>query len=286
MFYDILRGFRSIGWIDTNRFRTCPSSASANIDDTMCFEWRITGGNCSDITIDFCNISNVATGILALSCSGSIVVQHNQILNTQGPFPQGAGIQFSTLRGSNNHIDYNRIQNVVGQCDPEDKISIYKSNGTAASPITVKGNMILGSGTSTSACGITLGDQGGSYQIAQNNAIVNYGAGGMQIAGGTFITMTSNSIYSAAFPWSHMGLLVGNYSGKPSNNLTVSYNQVNWTSGSPSDQYRGSTTRVMNAGNNLTSPRSKIIGAETNVLGAGLDAAMLPDNLVDFSIFQ
>jgi len=243
-------------------------------------------GNSSGITIDYCNISNVATGILALSCTGSIVVQHNQVLNTQGPFPQGGGIQFSAVNGTNNHIDYNRIQNVVGKCNPEDKISIYKSNGTASSPISITGNMILGSGTSTSSCGITLGDQGGSYQIAQNNTIVNSGAGGMQIAGGTYLTMTNNSIYSAAFPWSHMGILIANYSGKPSNNLTVSYNKVNWTSGNPKDQYGGSKTRVMNAGSSLTSPTSTIIGAKTNTLGAAISAALLPVKLVVFSIFQ
>lgn len=241
-------------------------------------------GNSSGITIDYCNISNVATGILALSCTGSIVVQHNQVLNTQGPFPQGAGIQFSAVNGSNNHIDYNRIQNVVGKCNPEDKISIYKSYGVSTSPITVTGNMILGSGTSTSACGITLGDQGGSYQIAQNNTIVNSGAGGAQIAGGTYITITNNSIYSAAFPWSHMGLLCANYSGLPSNNLTVSYNKVNWTSGNPKDQINGSTTRVMNT--SLTGLIYTTIGFSTNILGAAISASILPSTITNFLVYQ
>jgi len=244
-------------------------------------------GNSSNIQVDSCNISNVATGILAITCpAGAIRITHNQILNTQGPFPQGGGVQFSNVSGHNNHIDYNRIQNVAGQSNPEDKVSVYKSNGVAGDPITVTGNLILGSGASTSSCGITLGDQGGSYQVAQNNTIVNSGAGGAQIAGGTFIQIMNNSIYSAAFAWSHMGVLCANYSGKPSNNLTISGNKINWTSGNPHDQYGGSTTRIMDAGSSLTSPTSTIIGSKTNTLRAAINATLLPAKIVNFSVFQ
>jgi len=258
-----------------------------NIHITHCklgnsLSYGILIANCSNVLVDSSFITKVSTGVLAVNCpGGAIRVLSNQLLNTQGPFPLGAGIQFSNVDGHNNHIDYNRIQNIVGQCNPEDKISLYKSNGVAGDPITVSGNMILGSGKSTSACGITLGDQGGSYQVAQNNTVVNSGAGGMQIAGGTYISIINNNIYSAAFPWSHMGLLCANYSGKPSNNLTISGNKVNWTSGNPNDQLRGSLTRIMNAGSSLTAG-SSIIGWNTNILGANINAAILPSSIIDF----
>jgi len=240
-------------------------------------------GNSSNILVDSNFITKVASGVLAIGCpNGSIRILSNQILNTQGPFPLGAGIQFSAVGGGNNHVDNNRIQNVVGQCNPEDKINVYKSNGLPGDPITVKGNWILGSGTSTSSCGITLGDQGGSYEVAQDNIIVNSGAGGAQIAGGTYISIINNTIYSAAFPWSHMGILCANYSGKPSNNLTISGNKVNWTSGMPNDQYGGSTSRVMNVGSSLTSAVTAIVGASTNILNANINASILPASIITF----
>lgn len=238
--------------------------------------------NCSNVLVDSCFITRVSTGVLAVNCpNGAIRVQYNQILNTQGPYPQGAGIQFSGVNGGNNHINYNRIENIVGQCDPEDKINVYKSNGLPSDPITVIGNWIRGSGTSTTSAGVTMGDQGGSYQLAKDNIVVNSGYEGMQVAGGTYIQMMNNTIYGQALPWSHIGLGHGNYSGLPSNHITMSGNKVNWTSGNPADQIKGSLTRVMNAATSLTAA-TDIIGWSTNIFNADINTSILPAKIIDF----
>lgn len=262
----------------------------SNITITHCklghsSSYGILLSNCKNVLIQSNNINRVSSGVLAVSCpNGSIRVLNNQIQNTQGPYPRGAGIQFSGVKGSNNHIDYNRIENVVGQCNPEDKINLYKSYGVSGDPITVTGNLIRGSGTSTTASGVTLGDQGGAYQVAKNNMVVNSGSMGMQVAGGNNIQIINNSIYSSATAWSHMGLGCGNYAGGSFYSITISGNKVNWLSGKTSDQLKGSKTRVMNS--SYQAGTAMPSGWSTNVLGAAINSTIVPTALIVFSLFQ
>lgn len=201
----------------------------------------LIGSGCSNILIDSCYITNVAGGVFAVGCpNGSIRVNSNQMLNMRGPFPKGDFVQFSNVGGHNNRIQYNICENVPGQSNPEDGISIYKSNGVAGDPILINGNTIKGGGPSTTGAGITVGDQGGSYILAENNTVVNTGSMGMQVAGGHDIQLYNNTISSIAFPWSHVGLGSGNYSGQASYNITINANRVYWISGLPADQLKGS----------------------------------------------
>ena len=242
--------------------------------------------NCSNILVDSTDITKVGTGVLAVGCpNGGIRVQYNQILNTQGPFPQGAGIQYSNVGGTYNRIQYNKIQNLQGQSNPEDAISVYKSNGSAADLIYVIGNWISGGGPSTTGSGITLGDGGGSNQCAEQNIVINSGNMGMQVAGGTNIQILNNKIYSSPFAWSHQGLGCGNYSGLPSSNITISGNQVKWYSGKASDlsYYPGATSIEKDASYQAGTPTP--IGWSTNVLGANINATLLPSSIVNFSLF-
>lgn len=240
--------------------------------------------NCTNILVDSCYISKVATGVLAVNCpQGLIRVQYNQLQDMQGPFPQGSSIQFSGVNGHWNRIQYNKCENRSGQSHPEDIISVYKSNGVAGDPICVIGNSIKGGGPSTTGSGIILGDKGGSYQLAQNNLVVNSGSMGMQIAGGHDIQIINNKIYSAAFAWSHMGLGCGNYSGLSSYNLTESGNQINWLSGKTSDQLKGSKTRVMNS--SYQAGTTMPAGWNTNVLNASITASILPSPLLNFNLY-
>ena len=190
---------------------------------------------CSNITIKNNYVANVGAGIYAQLCTGGINVSSNYMLNMKGPLPHADFIQFSQVSGANNLISHNNLEDLPGQSNAEDAINLYKCNGTAASPITVSYNFIRGGGPSTTGSGITVADQGGSYELVTNNTVINSGYIGMQVAGGTYITMTNNNIYSAAFPYSHLGLGYGNYSGVASNNVTISNNNICWMSALPSD---------------------------------------------------
>jgi len=201
---------------------------------------------CSNITIQYNYIHNIGAGVYAQNCTGGIVVSYNYMLNMQGPYPHADFIQFNNVSGAGNVISYNNLEDIADQSNPEDAINVYKSNGTAASPILVTNNFIRGGGPSTTGSGITVADQGGSYETITNNIVINSGNIGMQVAGGTYITMTNNTIYSSAFPWSHLGLGYGNYSGVPSTNVTIGNNKVKWMSGKAADlsYYAAGTTQI------------------------------------------
>jgi len=59
----------------------------------------------------------------------------------------------------------------------------------------VRGNWIRGGGPSTSGGGINIGDYGGSYQITENNILVNPGQYGIGISGGNNMIMRNNKVY-------------------------------------------------------------------------------------------
>jgi hypothetical protein len=153
-----------------------------------------------------------------------------------GPYPRGQFSQLNNCTGAGNAVNYNKIENVLGKSYPEDVINFYHSSGTAASPIQCNGNWIRGGGPSANGGGINLGDNGGSYQSASNNILVNPGQYGMAISGGDHMSLTNNLIFSAQLPFSNVGITVWSQKGdQPSipyiSNATVSGNRVYWYSG-------------------------------------------------------
>ncbi|MBS1526626.1 MAG: right-handed parallel beta-helix repeat-containing protein [Bacteroidetes bacterium] len=236
---------------------------------------------CSNITIDYCFITKVATGVYAQACTGGIVVNANQFLNMMGPYPRGACVQFNNVSGGGNRITNNKSDNVAGKSNPEDAINLYKSNGLPTDPILVSGNMLRGGGPSTTGSGITVGDQGGSYETVTNNIVVNTGTDGMQVAGGTYITMSNNIIYSSATSISHVGLGYGNYSGLPSNNIVMTGNKIKWMCGRASDlAYYPKGTTVVEKDASMQTGITPPTGWSANILGASLSASVLPTTLI------
>ena len=158
-------------------------------------------------------------------------------------------------------------------------VDALASNGTAASPILVTGNMLRGGGPSTTGSGITVGDQGGSYETITGNTVVNTGNIGMQVAGGTNIIMSNNVIYSTATSISHLGLGYGNYSGVASNNITMTGNKIKWMCGKASDLAyypKGTTSVEKDLGLGCTAPT----GWTANITGAAISATILPTTLI------
>jgi len=235
---------------------------------------------CSDIQVDHNYITKVSTGVYAEDCpDGQIRVTDNEMLNMIGEPYHKDFVQYNRVNGANNKICNNRLENIFGQSNPEDAINLYKCNGLENDPIYIANNFIRGGGPSETGSGITIGDKGGSNQLAENNVLVNTGYIGMQVAGGTNIKIINNTIYSRAFPWSHLGLGYGNYSGQPSNNVTITGNKVNWTSGWPRDQLNGSSSRKFHSSYHkadLEKPK----GWDDNVLDAAIDSTILPKKLL------
>ena len=195
---------------------------------------------CSNITIDNCFISNVGSGVYTENGCTGIKVNSNQFLNINGVNTNilGHAIQFNQTTGGGNQINNNRIENIAGVAQhPHDIINLYHSSGIKGDSIQVIGNWIRGGQLSyyptanAGACGIVLGDEYGSYQVARNNVLVNPGAGGVaNIANqgsSVGIKIDHNKIFSVKTPVSGQGLGVLN-----SSKTDVGYNLVNWTNSS------------------------------------------------------
>lgn len=225
--------------------------------------------NCYNITIDTNVFTSCASGVQAQLCTGGIVFQYNHDLNDVGPYPRGQMIQLNTCSGAGNVIQYNISQGFAGLSNYEDHINLYKSNGTSGSYIIVKYNEIYGGGPSTTGSGITVADGGGSYEDIEYNTVINSGYIGMQAAGGTYIIISNNNIYSKQTTVSHLGLGYGNYSGVASNNVTMGFNQIKWTN---SSGVEADTSHHYGAGpNQVAAPAAW----STNYTNASIDSTIL-----------
>ncbi|CAM4362246.1 parallel beta-helix repeat (two copies) [Pedobacter westerhofensis] len=249
---------------------------------TNCYNIHITGNrlsnaanvgiylyNCNNITIDNNFFTKVSTGVYADHTQGGIIVNNNQFLNMQGPFPRGQFVQFNNVKGANSSISNNRGENIIGQSYAEDAISLYQSEGTAASPISVKGNWIRGGGPSASGGGIMLGDNGGGYLYASDNILVDPGQFGMAISGGHHITMVNNAVYGKQQSFTNVGIYVNDIGGWKTSDCKVTTNKVRYFN---KDNYQN---------NAWLSPNSiKPEGWDANLWGAALDAAILPSVII------
>jgi parallel beta-helix repeat protein len=234
--------------------------------------------NCSNVVIDSNYITKAGTGVFAQSCPlGGIQVNFNTMLNITGMQYNKDFVQFALVNGPGNRIDYNRLENIQGKSNPEDGINLYQCYGSPTDYIYVMGNWIRGGGPSTTGSGITVADQGGSYQLVLNNVVINSGYIGIQAAGGTFIRIQNNTITSTAFSWSHLGLGYGNFSGKPSNNITISGNKVNWICGLPADVAKGMKQFDMYYQDGAVMPG----GWTTNVGKCAVATSMITAKLID-----
>jgi len=259
-------------------FKVVPQTVTlincSNIHVTQCSFGNATNVgvnmyNCSNVTVDYCYFNKLTTGVYATACTGGIVVNHNQFLNMQGPFPRGQATQFNQCSGAGNSISNNMIQDITGQCNTQEIISVYKSNGTAASPIQVNSNWIIGGSPSLTCGGLQLGDNGGSYISASNNVMVNPGAVGLSVSGGDHITVTNNTVYSSATSISNAGVSVWGQAGYAVTNCTVSGNKIKFynKSGAENDHWIGPSTPTP-------------AGWSTNTWGANINASILPTNII------
>jgi parallel beta-helix repeat protein len=227
---------------------------------------------CYNVTIDNNYFTNVSTGVYVQGVgitTGGIVINQNQFLNMMGPLPRGQFVQFNNVTGPGCSISNNLCENIFGQSYPEDAISLYMSNGTAASPIMVSGNSIRGGGPSTTGGGIILGDAGGSYQTVESNVLVNPGQYGIGIASGTDMQVLNNKIFATKNVFTNVGVTVWNQYSNACAIINVSGNQVNWTAAG------GYANPDWNDGNCGT-----VAGWNTNSWAANLTASILPLTLI------
>lgn len=250
--------------IKNNSFAASPAKRGIYLD------------NCKNITIVDNTFDNVHTGLVAHNSRG-IKFEYNDVKNVGGPMKEedknnGFVALFDKVNGEGNSISYNVSENIFGQSSPGDLINLNQSNGTAQSPIVVKGNWIRGGGPSPSGGGIILGDIGGSYQVAEDNIVVDGGQYGISIAGGHDIALRNNKIYGSKNYFTNVGLYACNWYeenlGK-SYNITVAGNVVN---------YRNKEGNISNWW--YASNVEPVSGKETNRYDPALSPSILPEQII------
>ena len=150
--------------------------------------------NCSHITITNCSFASNYNGVYAENCT-SIKVNNNQFTNVIGGYPRGQYVQFNTVTDTGNAVKDNVCDLVYGARDPQDLINMYKSGGTATSPLVISGNKMRNGSYNTSSGGILVGDNGGGYINILNNTLMNTGNFGIGVAGGNNINVLNNTVY-------------------------------------------------------------------------------------------
>ncbi|WP_276501405.1 right-handed parallel beta-helix repeat-containing protein [Terrimonas pollutisoli] len=208
---------------------------SSNITVRNCFFNKsaleaINVESSSNITIENCLFNDAQSGVYVMQ-SQVIKVVNNQFVNVRKreDGSRGQFVQFNQVAGEGNIIENNRGENFLNESNPEDLISLYMSNGTAASPIMVRNNIFRGGGPSISGGGIMTGDLGGSYFIVENNTLVDPGQYGIAIAGGSNITILNNKIYGRQQPFTNNPLYVWAQTGIACSDINVKGNKINWT---------------------------------------------------------
>ncbi|MCI0543754.1 MAG: right-handed parallel beta-helix repeat-containing protein [Actinobacteria bacterium] len=190
-----------------------------------CGDWGVFIDKSSGVTIQGVTIQTSSSkgGIYGHSSSGIAVVGNHITSSGRNP------VQFDKVTGAGNRIESNTITNSRA----EDMISIFKSSGTSGSWLRVTGNTLRdNTGQSNSGSGIMLGDAGGSYVLVQGNSLTNPGQAGIGVAGGSNIRVVNNTVSSAQFPWSNVGIYVWNQSGGSCGGIEVRGNTVNWLNSS------------------------------------------------------
>jgi hypothetical protein len=186
-------------------------------------------------------------GPVAAGASNPLTVRYNQFTNMSGDITGGGSwlaqaIQTNSVNAPGVDISWNEIDNAPNQSNVADVISLYKSSGTATSPINVHDNYVNGAypnpATSSSyyGGGIMLGDAGGNYQIAQDNIVIRTTNYAVAISGGTNNTLRNNVGVSACvlsdgtpLPACNLGLYVWMYRPTPPPTNDQAYgNTLGW----------------------------------------------------------
>jgi hypothetical protein len=238
------------------------------------------GAGCYNITIDTNFIATSYRGVYlnkAGKTDGSMVnihVNNNRFLNIADavghPNGGGSSVQFNNVNGGGLQMNYNKTLTTIVSAEVGDVYNYFQTNGTASSWAQCIGNKIQGGSTLTDGkSGFILGDVGGSYQIGTDNIMVNSGAQGGQVQGGSNIIMRRNKAYGAKTSYTYEGFAYGNYSGNPSTNVTIDSNRANWTNkgGSRLDFWFDNST--------VTKPT----GWDSNVSDNTLSTSLLPTPL-------
>lgn len=199
--------------------------------------------NCHNVRIignDFLNDAQPIT----VTNSTNVEIGWNRYRNITGPHERNGSnranfTQWVSSFGGSIHDN----KGIGG--DTEDIISIYQSGGIdAAHPLVIERNAFEGTNWSSSTgSGIMLADGGGGHIVVRDNTLLNPGAVGIGVAGGSDIQVTDNIVYGIDRARSNVGIYVWNQSSPRCRAIRVHGNTVKWS------KPDGADSSFWNAGN-------------------------------------
>lgn len=215
----------NISWIEIKDYKEYGIFSDSGTDDllisNMSFNEIGDGKNGQDygaIQFDYAEgvrisdsyFEDVSSSIRFRFSDGPIEVLDNEALNSGRNFFQCNDCNGAGIRINDNSMDRTSS---YGSEPLEDWISIFDSEGTSGNWIQVKHNRARGHSNSEYGSFIILGDEGGKYQEAIGNIGVSPGQVGIGAAGGKYLRVQENIMYSE--PWTHasQGFYSANYSG-------------------------------------------------------------------------
>jgi len=240
----------------------------------------ISAENSKNLTIEDCVFDSI-DGIYAQgygnnpfnggTCSG-IKIRHNYFKNTIGNNKKNHSVQFMGVNGGGgNQINNNSFEQIHGQSNVDDMVSLYASYGVLGDSIEVNNNWFRGGDYSTGS-GIMTGDNGGSYAIVRGNIICNIVATGIGNAGGNNIKIENNICYQdvALAEKSSSGIFITNFTSTTTDcsSNTIRNNRVYYA------QPNGSFLNYENGAS-----CGSIAGWSTNITDPTLNASILPANI-------
>lgn len=159
------------------------------------------------VTIENCLFVSNETDIEYYQSPGILTLRNNWSINPYGARRcQGQFIQFEESSCPGSIVENNKLESFRGEGYTEDWISLYVTNGSSGNPVTVRNNKARGGGPSESGGGFMFGDTGGSWQLSENNKLVNPGNYILAASGGQNITIQNNQGYQDNYTWTNIAM--------------------------------------------------------------------------------
>ncbi len=188
--------------------------------------------NVTGLTVTNSHFERVTAGILPTESKGPVVIERNTALNIGRNFVQLDQVKGEGIRVRYNSMERNGDELRPGASDVEDWISVHMVMGMPLDPAQISFNRARGHGPSESGAFIILGDGGGRYIIAEGNIGVRPGQVGIGIAGGSFIRINDNIMYSSNSEVSNVAYYSANITdARDCLYHTIQNNRANWENG-------------------------------------------------------
>lgn len=169
-------------------------------------------------------------------------LENSQCINPWGaPLCKGQFVQWVSSTMTNSYVRDCAMENFLGEGSTEDWLSMFNSNGTAASRFLMENNLVRGGGPSISGGGFMLGDHGGSYVTVQNNKMDNPGNYQIAVSGGYNYIVQNNLAYSDNTAYSRIGMYAYGQQGYACGSITWQsngsyiFNGNYWWPGDPAE---------------------------------------------------